>query len=706
MRKMLWIFCLLFGTFSASADFQIAEVMPNTVDDKNLEFISVINNSTWLLDIEWYTIEDASWKQYVFWTQVFEPQEKQQFFRRETKIILNNSNETLILKNVLWEEIDTQTYKTSKKSEAIIFLQVNEGSENDVEEEIIIEKLSEKAVGEFELLMELQRPSYVTQSWSTNTYICDTEKEECKVNLNFSESFSWGFEESDYICEINFGMWELTGQENKCNPNTVIFPKGETQMNLKIYHEDTRNIIYEDEFTFIHDDSILWVHNKQEEQATLYIPKPKIHVQSGLHRNGLNFYCKKSSCKMNLEYKKISDEEECYWNFWPWVASSKTTKKRCNPGYVDIPEWSFELQLKVYEEDFPSNKKVTRFFVHNIPEPIEQEVENLVVLSQNIWEEVWDEISIQMVPEFSIELQWKIWAEKYLKNNLLECREVERCYVNFTASGVNLSDNIDYSWKLNGEEFSQDMNPKWIWIEGRKNIVTLEVSEWIKQEFYVHIFPKLEEIEEAYAEEMYEPLLFEEEKQVVEDDTKDIKKIFTQNFLVLKYDGLRISGKAPQWSKVIVFLDDVRIWESHTNNSWRYRIVSKNFHEGNYIFSTKIVQSEWEEIFVESSGETEIVAWDRVYWFAGTKKKTRTKKTTKKTPVLLVEESVMRDEENSEKKKLSIWYHILFVCIISLVLLLALWHMVLLQLQNGEKKSITRLYVLQFITKQKIIMQL
>jgi len=41
-----------------------------------------------------------------------------------------------------------------------------------------------------------------------------------------------------------------------------------------------------------------------------------------------------------------------------------------------------------------------------------------------------------------------------------------------------------------------------------------------------------------------EPLLFSEEEKEVEK-TPSTSKIFTQNFLVLKYDGLRVSGKAP-----------------------------------------------------------------------------------------------------------------------------------------------------------------
>jgi len=41
-----------------------------------------------------------------------------------------------------------------------------------------------------------------------------------------------------------------------------------------------------------------------------------------------------------------------------------------------------------------------------------------------------------------------------------------------------------------------------------------------------------------------EPLLFSEgEKQV--EKKSSTSKIFTQNFLALKYNGLRISGKAP-----------------------------------------------------------------------------------------------------------------------------------------------------------------
>jgi len=47
-------------------------------------------------------------------------------------------------------------------------------------------------------------------------------KDECKINFDFRPSFTGSFSESDFTCQIDFGF--ETGEEEKCNPNTVSFP--------------------------------------------------------------------------------------------------------------------------------------------------------------------------------------------------------------------------------------------------------------------------------------------------------------------------------------------------------------------------------------------------------------------------------------------------------------------------------------------------
>jgi hypothetical protein len=71
----------------------------------------------------------------------------------------------------------------------------------------------------------LQSPSYLLEKETNlSVYNCDKTKEECKVNFDFSPTFTESFKATSAICEINFGLNEPTGEESKCNPNTVTFP--------------------------------------------------------------------------------------------------------------------------------------------------------------------------------------------------------------------------------------------------------------------------------------------------------------------------------------------------------------------------------------------------------------------------------------------------------------------------------------------------
>ena len=69
MSKIIRLFLvfLLCSIFIRSYGFfEITEVMPNTVDDKNLEYVSVYNNSDISQNLQGYYIEDTSWKTYIF----------------------------------------------------------------------------------------------------------------------------------------------------------------------------------------------------------------------------------------------------------------------------------------------------------------------------------------------------------------------------------------------------------------------------------------------------------------------------------------------------------------------------------------------------------------------------------------------------------------------------------------------------------------
>jgi hypothetical protein len=51
---------------NTNADLKLMEILPNTTDDKNLEYIELYNTSSSNLIIENYYIKDKSDKKYIF----------------------------------------------------------------------------------------------------------------------------------------------------------------------------------------------------------------------------------------------------------------------------------------------------------------------------------------------------------------------------------------------------------------------------------------------------------------------------------------------------------------------------------------------------------------------------------------------------------------------------------------------------------------
>lgn len=70
-----------------------------------------------------------------------------------------------------------------------------------------------------------------------NEFTCDNTHTECKINFNLESSFATGYTASDYFCELDFDLDYESGEEYKCNPNTVTFPRGhDYTLHFRIIH--------------------------------------------------------------------------------------------------------------------------------------------------------------------------------------------------------------------------------------------------------------------------------------------------------------------------------------------------------------------------------------------------------------------------------------------------------------------------------------
>lgn len=103
------------------AQVQIVAILPNTVDDKNLEYVEVRNTGCEMMDLSNYTLEDALPKAYTVPSgTILTSHTNYQFIRPVTKLELNNTNETVRLRDTTMNIVSEYSYATSTKGEVII----------------------------------------------------------------------------------------------------------------------------------------------------------------------------------------------------------------------------------------------------------------------------------------------------------------------------------------------------------------------------------------------------------------------------------------------------------------------------------------------------------------------------------------------------------------------------------------------------------
>jgi len=556
----------------------------------------------------------------------------------------------------------------------------------------------------------LQRPSYITLWDIDDEYICDSERDECKVNFDLRNSFIGEYYTGDYECSIDFWFDIITGQENRCNPNTVVFPTGEFQLVFRIYDEDDESHFKEKIIFISNPEKVEIEENKNSSSYSswgsnieledidpdIYISKPRIIIQSGLSWWWKYMYCEKSECKINLEYEKKHADERCYWDFNDSMTSSSTTHTRCNPWYVMLSRWIHEFSLRVYEKDNDDNKKITWFYVYNNSEnQILEESSDSILSQETISKDTSGELSISEKTEeledifLGIKLQWKISENKIIEENTLKCMGVDRCYVNFTGITDSESANTLYYWHIDNELFSTSLNPSWIWLEWygehKINFLVKENEKIFSQEFTVYV--EQESIESS---------------NKIETENLDkgglSKKDFTQNFLVLKYDWLRVSGKAPAWSKI-----EIMFWENILSqdvwDNWKYRIVTKNIFSWEHNFDTKLILKNGDEIFLENSWTTQITREQRNLWFQA--KKTSSNKQTQQKNWKISISAFNSINKQSTDLGMSLKESVLWIWSIIIIFIFTSLHLLFRHLRFPVAESLN-IYKTLFSVKQKV----
>ncbi len=369
------------------------------------------------------------------------------------EIIDDTTNEEIIDPNNLPEtstwgidsnipEISEETGSTNENSWTLNNEETNSETASWTSEEEFSEDssggISTWATNNFSYVTKLlfQSPSYVLEKDDSEATIfnCDRTKADCKINYNLNrdlwtwfEAISW-----DYECQWNFWFSWSTGEETKCNPNTISYPVWEWKTTYKIIQKSNPNnyILKEIKIKneWFKEDSITkliyvgWTSSSNSSNSAIFINIPKINIQWGLDENN---NCKSASCSLNLSYDIKNSKEACLWSF-PGGTYESWTEKKCNPGYIKYPTWEFKASLKVYEIGNESNykesylnfsNKITNAKIEKV-EPVKETKISEAIKSENL-----DKISIL---SWSLRISWvlpnPIW------NDNLEWLELENIW--------------------------------------------------------------------------------------------------------------------------------------------------------------------------------------------------------------------------------------------------------------------------------------
>ena len=349
----------------------------------------------------------------------------------------------------------------------------------------------------------------IDQNPLLNEFTCDTTHTDCKINFNLESSFRAGYNPADYFCELDFDLDYESGEEYKCNPNTVTFPRGhDYTLHLRIIHTPEVSLFTE-RTILIHSPSLGGPASSTGTTSTgstssgsttetgststgtitppIITPPPVINYGGGTTSSSLvvlsvplsildpiiivqswldsNNHCNKTDCTVNLEYKPLGPKESCHWDFSGWSYATGTEDK-CNPGYIHYPLGQFSITLRVFEQWNISNYREKILHLSNNA-PISIIQTQAKVTSEN------------HLPVAIIKLQWALAKSKIEQGNSVQCLWVDECSINLSweESYDADDDKLTYFWNFWNGQTSDKSNPSAIKYTTWEYTVILRVTE-------------------------------------------------------------------------------------------------------------------------------------------------------------------------------------------------------------------------------------
>jgi endonuclease YncB( thermonuclease family) len=196
-----------------------------------------------------------------------------------------------------------------------------------------------------------QQPTYLVEKDNTKlaSYTCDSEKDTCKVNFDFTSSVPTDEPSTHYSCLIDF-WFGVTGEENKCNPNTVEFPMWNWTVHLVVKKIADDSIVTEWSLAIIHPDGSIdplrVTHTRDWQSPSYLLLKDDISLSE--------YSCdpEQEECKINLKVTPMLDGVESSLLSCEITSDFDIvpTSDPCNPNTSIVPEGEHTLTIKILDK--------------------------------------------------------------------------------------------------------------------------------------------------------------------------------------------------------------------------------------------------------------------------------------------------------------------------------------------------------------------
>ena len=392
---------LLFSPIILWGKVEIYEIFPNTIDDTNLEYIELRNTGCNDIDIGWYILEDASAKQYIFPAlSIISPKNTLRVDRPNSKIILNNVDEVLYLKQPNGTIEDQFFYTTSTK---------------------------------WVIIIDLSAIDEVCNS-ETNTGIIDTFTWEILINTGVTNS---GILDTNTGTESYQSTGSIAPSANSYSGNTetgIIGQSGNILSNTEI--SESGSIQYS-----------TWESNSTGNTQPWWIvlfPEiiPSIQNPTNATFASWFFDCtNQDPCRINVTFDPIFTGSFQAKNYTCTVITESGSIASCNPNTLYFSTWGlfgFRLTSKAYPDEF---KEISWNIVYKKTELISEiwiqgigNSNNTGSYESNTWSSQTGEIQTEIqFPEIIPTFQ--NYTNTTFSGNTLTCT-TSPCRLNFTLDPI------------------------------------------------------------------------------------------------------------------------------------------------------------------------------------------------------------------------------------------------------------------------------